>query len=97
MGENDFGTGWALKWAEGTIVGFARGRIELNRAAGMLRRSAELIGDDRLSAIIKNIEENPIYLPGMTVAEKVAKLKPLRKALEAGKSAKSRQQTRRQG
>ena len=78
---------WALKWAEGTILGFARGRIELNRALGMLRRATQMIGnDDKLYAIIENIEKNPVYLPTMSCKEKVAKLKPLREALREGKS-----------
>jgi len=82
MSESDFAKEWALKWAEGTILGFARDRIELNRARGMLQRAVELIGDDKLLAIIMNIERNPVYLPHMTVKEKVAKLEPLKKALK---------------
>lgn len=80
---------WALKWAEGTILGFARGRIELNRALGMLRKAIEMIGDDdKIYAIIKNIEKNPIYLP--RTSNKVAKLRQLREALHKEESVRSR-------
>lgn len=75
---------WGLKWAEGTILGYARKRIELNRAKGMLRRAMEIIGKDKLSAIFKNIEENPIYLPSMSTEEKIERLKLLRKDLNLG-------------
>ena len=82
---------WALKWAEGTILGFAQGRIELNRALGMLRKAIEMIGgDDKLYAIIENIEKNPVYLPRMSSKEKVAKLRPLREALHKEESVRSR-------
>jgi len=75
---NEFMMEWALKWAEGTILGYARKRIELNRAKGMLRKAMETIGKDKLSAIFKNIEENPVYLPTMSKEEKVERLKPLK-------------------
>jgi len=70
---------WNLKWAHGTILGYIRKRIELNRAKGMLRRAMEIIGDDTLSAIFKNIEESPIYLPTMSREEKVKRLELLKK------------------
>jgi len=82
MEGSDFAKEWALKWAEGTILGFARGRIELNRAHGMLKKAEEVIGDDKLLAIIMNIEGNPIYLPYMTAKEKATKLEPLKRALK---------------
>ena len=72
---------WALKWAEGTIRGFAKGNIELKRAIGMLRRATEISGSDKLSAIIRNVEENPVYLPTISPEEKVKRLKPLKEAL----------------
>lgn len=78
---SEFVEQWALKWAEGTILGFAKGNIELNRAVGMLRRSMEIIGKDKLSAIIRNIEENPIYLHNLSQKEKAKRLKPLKETL----------------
>lgn len=81
---SEFALQWALKWAEGTILGYARKRIELNRAKGMLRRAVEIIGKDKLSAIFRNIEENPIYLPHMSTKEKVERLKSLKKELNLG-------------
>ena len=79
---SDFVTQWGLKWAEGTILGYVRRTIELNRAKGMLRRAMEIIGKDKLSAIIKNIEENPVYyLPTIPREEKAKRLKLLKKEL----------------
>jgi len=82
---------WVLKWAEGTILGFAQGNIELNRTLGMLRRAIEMMGgDDKLYAIIENVEKNPVYLPRMSSREKATRLKPLREALRKEGSASSR-------
>ena len=80
--EEEFVTDWALKWAEGTILGFVRGGIDLTRAVGMLGRAAEMIGSHKLFAIIRNIEENPVYLPYMSQKDKVTKIKPLVEALK---------------
>ena len=79
---SEFGKRWGSRWAEGTILGYVRERIELNRAKGMLRRAMEIIGKDKLSAILKNIEENPhYYLPTIFVEEKIERLKMLKKEL----------------
>ncbi len=48
----------------------------------MLRRAVEVIGDDKLSAIVRNVEENPVYLPTIPPEEKVKRLKPLKEALD---------------
>ena len=82
---SEFVEQWSLKWAEGTILGFAKGNIELNRAVGMLRRAGEIIGDDKLLAIIENIEKNPVYLPTLTPEEKAKRLKPLKDVLGRNK------------
>lgn len=78
---SEFGEQWFLSWAEGTILGFMRSRIELNRAKGMLRTAMKNIGEEKLSLIIMNIEQNPIYLPSMSREEKVERLKILKKEL----------------
>lgn len=76
-----FGVEWFLKWAEGTIIGFVRNTIELNRAKGMLRTAMKNIGEEKLSLIIKNIKGNPIYLPSLTREEKSKRLELLKKEL----------------
>lgn len=82
---SEFAMEWFLKWAEGTILGYVRRRIQLNRAKGMLRRAMEVIGKDKLSAIIENIEKNPVYyLPTISPGEKAEKLELLRKELGLG-------------
>jgi len=78
---SDFVERWYRKWAEGVVLGFARGRIELSRALGMLRRASEVIGADVVFAIIRNVEENPVYLPYMTTEEKASRLRPLKEGL----------------
>jgi hypothetical protein len=78
---SEFAEEWFLKWAEGTILGFMRNRIELNRAKGMLRTAMENIGEKKLSLIFMNIEQNPIYLPAMSREEKIGKLKILKREL----------------
>lgn len=82
---SEFAMEWSLKWAEGTILGYVRRRIELNRAKGMLRRAMEVIGKDKLSAIIENIEKNPVYyLPTISPEEKAKRLELLKKELSLG-------------
>jgi len=78
---SDFVRQWALKWVEGTVLGFARDRLEFNRALGMLRRGREMITDVEFQAIFAAIETSPLYLPSMTPERRKAKLKPLRDAL----------------
>ena len=78
---SEFGKEWFLKWAEGTTLGFIRNRIELNRAKGMLKTAINNIGEEKLSLIFKNIEQNPIYLPSIPSEEKAKKLEILKKEL----------------
>ena len=80
---SEFAKRWALKWTEGVLLGFARNRIELNRALGMLRKAKELgVKDDELLSIIEVIENSPVYLPFMTQEEKKLKFKQIRNALK---------------
>jgi len=76
---------WALKWAQGVILGFCRGKIELNRVIGMLRRAEKYgVKSDELLSIIEVIEESPVYLPFMSNEEKRSKLKPLKEIFNKG-------------
>lgn len=70
----------ALKWVEGVIVGYVKGTIELNRALGMINKALESYGVTReeLFTIIKNVEQNPVYLPFIKTEEKVFRLKSLK-------------------
>ena len=80
-----FGKQWSLNWAEGVVLGFAKGTVERARAFGMLRRAKKMgVKDEELSAIIQAIETNPIYLPFMSRQEKAAKLKAIKEAMEKG-------------
>jgi hypothetical protein len=78
---SEFAEEWFLKWAEGTILGFMRNRIELNRAKGMLKTAKESIGEETLALIFMNIEKNPKYLHSMSQEEKTARLKILKEEL----------------
>lgn len=90
MEGKEWAESWAMKWAEGTMLGFMLGRIEPNRALGMLRKAKEMIGGaDKLYAIIENIERNPVYLPKMSKEEKAAKLNLLKRVLREEKYARS--------
>jgi hypothetical protein len=82
MKDETFVKDWGMNWAEGVLLGFARERIELNRATGMLRTAIKIIGKDKLKAIIETIEKGPVYLPNLSYQEKVSKFKPLKKAIE---------------
>jgi len=78
---SEFSKEWFYRWAEGTVIGFIRDRIELNRARGMLKTAIRYIGEEKLSLIMKKIEENPVYLPSMSPEEKVKRLMLLKKGL----------------
>ena len=83
---DNFTREWSLKWAEGVMLGFARDRLEPNRAFGMLRTARRKLGvtEKDLQAMLFAIENSPRYLPGMTQRQKVTKLIPLRQAIEKG-------------
>ena len=55
---SEFSKKWFFRWAEGTIKGYLRHRIELNRAKGMLKTAINNIGEEKISLIFKNIMEN---------------------------------------
>jgi len=78
---SEFVENWGLKYAQGTILGFLKNNIELNRAKGMLKTAKEIIGEETLSLIFQNIEQNPIHLWSMPPEEKIARLKILKKEL----------------
>jgi len=79
----EFAREWALKWVEGVLLGFARNRIELNRALGMLRRAKDYgVSVSDILSIIEVIENSPAYLPSMTQKEKKLKFKQIRDALK---------------
>jgi len=78
---SEFSKKWFYSWAEGTIKGYLRQRIGLNRAKGMLKTAIDNIGEEKISLIIKNIMENPVYLPTISTEEKVQRIELLRKEL----------------
>ena len=78
---SEFSKTWFHKWAKGTIRGYLRRRIELNRAKGMLRTAINNIGEEKISLIIKNVKEDPVYLPAISNEEKVERLELLKKEL----------------
>ena len=78
---SEFSKKWFLRWAEGTIIGYLRHRIELNRAKGMLKTAINNIGEEKISLIIKNISENPAHLPTISTEEKVKRLELLKEEL----------------
>jgi len=78
---SDFSKEWVFRWAEGTIKGYLRHRIELNRAKGMLKTAINNIGEEKISLIFKNIKETPVYLPTISTEEKVKQLDLLKKEL----------------
>ncbi len=75
---------WGLKWAEGVILGFVKGKVTFSRAVGMLRSSKKYgVTNGELDGIMNAIESNPAYyLPAMTADEKASKLSLLRNALK---------------
>jgi len=80
-----FGKEWSLKWAEGVVLGFAKGSMERARAFGMLRRAKKMgVKHEELSAIIQAIETNPVYLPFLSRQEKATKLNAIKQAMEKG-------------
>jgi len=81
MSNSDFVRQWSLKWVEGTILGFARDRLEFNRAVGMLQRGRTMMTEEEFQAIFSAIETSPLFLPSVTPERRKAKLKPLRDAV----------------
>ncbi len=84
--KDTFTRDWSLKWAEGAVLGFVKGRLDAPRTLGMLRTAKRKLGvpSEDLSAILRGVEENPARLPGLTRPQKAARLRPLREAIERG-------------
>ena len=74
---------WAIKWVEGSIISYVRGRTPLNMVVGRIRRALNSFGlkTDEVLALIEAVESNPVYLPSLSKAEKSARLKPIKDAL----------------
>jgi len=76
---------WRMKWAEGVILGLAKGTLEQARAFGMLRTAKKKgIKDEELKAIIQAIETSPVYLSYMSHQDKINRLRVIREALKKG-------------
>jgi hypothetical protein len=74
-----------MRWVEGSILSYARGRITLNMVVGIIRRALNSY-DLKMSevlALINAIESSPVYLPILSRAEKSARLKQVKEALTA--------------
>ncbi|MBI3588634.1 hypothetical protein HY095_05545 [Candidatus Micrarchaeota archaeon] len=83
--DEEFLKSWRLKWAEGVVTGFVRGRMDRARAFGMLRRAKAMgVTEKELNSIMQAIESSPAYLPAMSQHEKAAKVKEIREALARG-------------
>jgi hypothetical protein len=74
---------WAIKWVEGSIISYVRGRTPLNMVVGRIKRALNSFGlkTDEVLALIEAVESNPVYLPSLSKAEKSVRLKPIKDAL----------------
>jgi hypothetical protein len=74
---------WAVKWVEGSIISYVRGRTPLNMVVGRIRRALNSYGlrMDEVEALIDTIENSPVYLPSLGKDEKAVRLKPVKEAL----------------
>ena len=73
---------WALKWVEGSVVGYIKGSTSLNLVLGRIRKalkSYEVTLND-IDLLLKNIEVDPKYT--MPVEVRREKIRELRKDLE---------------
>ena len=79
--KSDFAREWALKWAEGCIIGYIRGTLEERKAIPMLKRAIEMLSPSEVKKIIENVWQNPVYLPSLDTSMKKTKAKELLKKL----------------
>ncbi len=79
--KSDFAREWALKWAEGCVIGYVRGTLEERKAIPMLKRAIDMLSPSEVKKIIENVWKNPVYLPSMDTRTKKAKAKELLKKL----------------
>ncbi len=75
---------WALKWVEGSILSYIKGRTSLNILLGRIKKAVNSYGVSRedVLELIGLIQTSPIYLPALSPKEKAAKLKPLKDRLK---------------
>jgi len=83
-GAEDWKKEWAMKWLEGSILSYVKGRITLAMLLGRIRRALESysIRKEDVRAILSLIQDNPAYLPSLTKEEKESKVKTVLNALE---------------
>ena len=89
-GMSDFSRKWALKWVEGSIIGYIKGSTPLNILIGRIKRSitSYRVTMEDVEAIIDMIERNPVYLPDLPRQQKLTRIKLLRGAMERAISRK---------
>jgi hypothetical protein len=77
---------WALKWVEGSVLSYAKGKTSLNILLGRIRRAIKSYGINRddVLAIMDVIQKSPVYLPTFSKEEKSSKLNPLKEKLKEG-------------
>jgi len=73
-----------LKWIEGSIVSYLKGKTPVNILIGRIRRAIESYGvtPGDIQLLISSIASNPAYLPSVSIEEKRSKLKPIEEELE---------------
>ena len=73
---------WALKWVEGSVVGYIKGSTPLNILLGRIRKALKMgVTLNDINLLLKSIEVDPKYSTPMEVRRE--KIEELRKALES--------------
>jgi len=74
---------WALKWVEGSVVGYIKGSTPLNILLGRIRKALKSydVTLNDIDLLLKSIEVDPKYSIPVEVRRK--KIEELRKALES--------------
>ena len=72
---------WALKWVEGSVMGYIKGSTPLNILLGRIRKALKMgIALNDVDLLLKSTEVDPKYT--MPVEVRREKIEELRKALE---------------
>ena len=73
---------WALKWVEGSVVGYIKGSTPLNILLGRIRKALKMgVTLNDINLLLKSIEVDPKYSTPMEVRRE--KIREFRKTLES--------------
>jgi len=84
---------YTRRWIEGCIIGYLRGTIDDKRIIGMINRASTIIPIAEIINLIKDLSENPNYLPSIDANIKRNRAKLLLEKLDYQNERQNKKET----